>query len=801
MKKIYGVICALLLTTGVAAQSHRTLFDDGWTFTRIINGQSSSIQSVNLPHDWDIYEGPHSGKGATGTGGGWFEAGKGEYRKTFSVKSEEWRDGLVKLHFEGVYQKAEVFINGQKAGQHAYGYTPFTVDITPYIHKGKEPNEVVVKVNNSEQPNCRWYSGSGIYRHVWLETMPLLHIAENGVFVTTPEVSADKAKVKVEVTVENESATNQQGTVEVEGQQQEVSLKAGESKAVTFTYTINNPKLWSPESPYLYTTKATITAPSGAEGRVSTKFGVRSFSFDAEKGFMLNGKKVLISGACVHHDDGVLGAMAFDAAEIRKVKQMKEAGFNLIRTSHNPTTRAFLDACDSIGMLVIDEAFDGWRTQKNPYDYSTLIDSCYREDIHAMVLRDRNHPSVICWSIGNEVIERKDIRVVYTARQMKKAIHEYDTTRPVTEALCAWDRDWEIYDPHAEVLDVVGYNYMIFKHASDHERDPKRVIWQTESYPRDAFRNWAVANDFPYVVGDIVWTGLDYLGESGIGRNYYKGEREGESWIEGGQPEWHGAPCGDVDITGWRKPISHYREMLWKTPLLSPEGDVEASTRGGMEGVLYLAVKEPNGYHGEIKTTMWSVWPTWESWTWPGWEGKPIEVEVYTKAPEVKLYLNDQLIGSKQVSRETEFKAVFTVNYEPGTLRAEVSTPLPLGGGREGAVLSTAGAPARLRLTPDRTVMTADGQDLIFVTVEVVDKDGIPVPEAAIDCEATVKGAGTLLAFASADLKDTVPYPTPQVKTWKGRALLVVRSTQKKGSVSVAIKSSLPTASLTLKSK
>ena len=765
MKKI--LITTMLVIAAISASAQtRQLFDFGWQFTH--NGKT---QAVDLPHDWDIFEGPNSGKGATGTGGGWFEAGKGEYRKIFKTPDSE----VVKLHFEGVYQKAEVFVNGQKAGQHHYGYTPFTVDVTKYLNKDKkQTNEVVVKVDNSEQPNCRWYSGSGIYRHVWLETMPALHIAENGVFVTTPEVSANKAKVQVEVSVQNESQTDRNATVVVGSAQLMVAVKAGESKTVTTTIFVNNPRLWSPESPTLYEAKVELKENSTTIDRQTAKYGIRSFSFDAENGFVLNGKKVLINGACVHHDDGVLGAMAFDDAEIRKVRQMKEAGFNLIRTSHNPTTRAFLDACDSIGMLVIDEAFDGWRTQKNPYDYSTVIDSCFRQDIHAMVLRDRNHPSIISWSIGNEVIERKDIRVIYTARQMKKAIHELDTTRPVTEALCAWDRDWEIYDPHAEVLDVVGYNYMIFKHASDHQRDPKRVIWQTESYPRDAFRNWSISNDFPYVVGDIVWTGLDYLGESGIGRNYYKGEREGESWIEGGQPEWHGAPCGDVDITGWRKPISHYREMLWNedTPL-------------------YMAVKEPNGYHGDIKTTMWSVWPTWESWTWPGWEGKPVEVEVYTHQPEVKLYLNDQLIGTKQVSRKTEFKAVFSVPYQTGTLRAEA--------GGKSMTLKTAGEPARLRLTPDHTMMTADGQSLTFVTIEVLDKNGILVPEAAIDCEAVVKGQGQLLAFASADLKDTEPYTSPRSKTWKGRALLVVRSTQKKGSVNVSIKSSLPTANLTLK--
>ena len=563
----------------------------------------------------------------------------------------------MKLHFEGVYQKAEVYVNGQKAGQHHYGYTPFTVDVTKYLNKDKKKiNEVVVKVDNSEQPNCRWYSGSGIYRHVWLETKPALHIAENGVFVTTPEVSAAKAKMQVEVTVQNESQADRNATVVVGGSQLMVAVKAGESKTVSTTLYVNNPRLWSPESPTLYEAKVELKENGTTIDNATAKYGIRSFSFDAEKGFVLNGKPLLINGACVHHDDGVLGAMAFDDAEIRKVRQMKEAGFNLIRTSHNPTTRAFLDACDSIGMLVIDEAFDGWRTQKNPYDYSTVIDSCYREDIHAMVLRDRNHPSIICWSIGNEVIERKDIRVIQTAKLLKQAILDCDTTRPVTEALCAWDSDWEIYDPHFDVLDIGGYNYMIFKHASDHQRNPKRVMWQTESFPRDAFKNWAVVNDFPYVVGDIVWTGLDYLGESSIGRYYYEGERPGEHWFDGGFPEWHGAYCGDVDITGWRKPISHYREVLWHN-----------------DTPLYMAVKEPDGYHGKILETSWSVWPTWESWTWPGWDGKPVEVEVYTRQPEVKLYLDDQLIGTKQVSRDTEFKAVFSVPYKAGTLLPMVS--------------------------------------------------------------------------------------------------------------------------------
>ena len=769
MKSIITLF-AFLFSTGLAAQTSQTLFDDGWTFS-----QDGKTISVNLPHDWDIYTAPNPESGATGT-----------YRKKFATPKGE----IVKLHFEGVYQKAEVFVNGQKAGQHGYGYTPFTIDVTPYLFKGKRQNEVVVKVNNSEQPNCRWYSGSGIYRHVWLETMPALHISENGVFVTTPKIEANKATVNVEVTVQNEGNSEQQSIVEVEGQQRTVLLKAGESKKVDFSYTISNPHLWSPDDPYLYTANVKLSTLSS---QLSTKYGIRSFSFDAEKGFMLNGKPMVLNGACVHHDDGVLGSMAFDAAEIRKVKLMKEAGFNLIRTSHNPTTRAFLDACDSIGMLVIGEAFDGWRTAKLKYDYSTLIDSCYREDIHAMVMRDRNHPSIISWSLGNEVIERKELRVVHTARLLKKAVLEIDDTRPITEALCAWDRDWEIYDPHFEVLDIGGYNYMIFKHGSDHQRDPKRVMWQTESYPRDAFRNWATVNDHPYVVGDMVWTGLDYLGESGIGRYYYEGERPGESFAEGGQPDWHGAYCGDVDITGWRKPISHYREMLW---------DVKG--QWSKANGLYMAVKEPNGYRGNIKETMWSVWPTWESWNWtgstdykgeavPSWEGKPIDVEVYTKAPEVKLYLNDKLVGTKQVSRDTQFKAVFSIPYEVGVLRAEADG--------KSVTLATAGEPARLRLTADRNMIAAGGQDLAYITVEVVDKDGRVCPDAAIPCEAVVKGQGQLMAFASADLKDREPKTSSRVTTWKGRALLVVRSSKTKGKAQINIKSSLPTATLTIISK
>ena len=766
---------AAVMTT-VSART-RQLFDSGWQFTR--NGKTIA---VNLPHDWDIYEAPDPSSGATGTGGGWFQGGVAEYSKTFVLKRLAPH---TELYFEGVYERADIYVNGNQAGHHDYGYTSFAVDITPYLVLGR--NEVVVNVDNSHQPNCRWYSGSGIYRHVWLEESSDVHFAPHqgpGISVVTLGVADGKAQLRIKATMVNEKGGFRDGlvfTARVGDQSEQVNIKFLDQyrrmSSVAFLY-IAQPRLWTPEKPEMYTAHLTLAQDDGTVlDEMDVPFGIRTIEYDAKQGFRLNGQSILINGACLHHDDGVLGAMAFDDAEVRKVRLMKEAGFNLIRTSHNPPSPAFLAACDTLGMLVIDEAFDGWRSEKNPHDFHLFFDAQAEQEVHAMVRRDVNHPSIIAWSIGNEVIERKDLRVVTTARRLKAAARSIDTSRPVTEALCAWDNDWEIYDPHAEVLDIVGYNYMIHKHASDHKRDPQRVMWQTESYPRDAFNNWALVHDHPYIIGDIVWTGLDYLGESGIGRYYYEGERPGEHYVAGGQPDWHGAYCGDVDITGWRKPISHYRQILWQT---SPS--------------LYMAVREPNGYRGTIKETAWSVWPTWESWTWSGWEGKPIDVEIYTKAPEVKLYLNERLVDTKSVNRDTQFKAVFTLPYQPGILRAEA--------GGKTVTIATAGAPARLRLTADRKVMTPDGQSLAFIVVEVVDKDGNVCPEAAVPCEVAVNGQGTLLAAASADLKDTDPAVSSHVTTWKGRAIVVVRSTTKAGKAALAVKpQGLPTAKLSITAK
>ncbi|MBR5019250.1 MAG: DUF4982 domain-containing protein [Bacteroidales bacterium] len=725
MKRITAFFTMLLMAITAFGADHgparKQLFDAGWQFSQ----DSVKWRTVNLPHDWSI-ECDFDKDAPAGHDGAFLPTGKGWYRKKLNVESLE--NKKLRLYFEGVYMNAEVYVNGQRAGGHPYGYSSFFVDITPFIQEGE--NDVEVRVDNSQQKNCRWYSGSGIYRHVWLMTTGKRYIDEWSVNVATPDIH--HVEIKAEVVMED-----------------------GSRKPFSKHIDVENPRLWSPEDPYLYHT--TIEAEGDV---VPVTYGIRTIEYSADKGLLLNGKPLVLNGGCVHHDNGILGAAAFDAAEYRRVRLLKESGFNAMRTSHNPPSEAFLRACDELGLLVIDEAFDGWRDNKNDYDYSTLIDQWWQEDIKAMVLRDRNHPSVFCWSTGNEVIERKKIEVVKTAHKLNALCRQLDPQkRPVTSALCAWDPEWDIYDPLAAEHDIVGYNYMIHRSQSDHERVPDRVMVQTESYSRDTWRNYKKVQDEPWVIGDFVWTAIDYLGESGIGRWYYEGEPPKEPW-EGPMFPNHAAYCGDIDLTGLRKPISHYRSMLW-----NKEGEQ-----------LYMAVREPDGYYGKIKTTMWSVWPTYESWTWPGHEGKDIDVEVYSHDSKVRLYLNDKFIGEKEVAQGM---ARFTLPYQPGTLRAEA--------GNESVALRTAGKANTIRLTADRTTLMADGQDLAFISVELTDGNGIANLLADNELSVNISGPATLAAFGNADIKDCDRYIDSTHKAWKGRALLVVRSTGKKGRISVTI--------------
>lgn len=782
MTKLLAFILVINSFSGFAQNGTegKQLFDYDWKFfsgdaaeAKANNFNDESWRKLDLPHDWSI-EGKIHPKNPTGGGGGYFPAGIGWYRKTFQVP-EDWKAKKTAIYFEGVYMNAEVFINGKSLGVYPYGYSSFSYDLTAYLNFGKE-NVIAVRVDNSQQMNSRWYSGSGIYRHVWMMVTDPVHVAHWGVAVSTPVVTEKNATILVKAKVKNETSSAQRVVVKTilwnkssenaGNGQVKIELAANSEKEITQTIQVSNPMLWTPETPHLYQAQVQVIKDKKVFHDTKTDFGIRSIKFTVENGFQLNGKTVKINGGCVHHDNGCLGAAAFDRAEERKVELLKAGGFNAVRTSHNPPSEAFLNACDRLGLLVIDESFDCWRTGKNSNDYAKYFDAWWEKDLETMILRDRNHPSIIMWSTGNEIIERKKTEAIETARMLANAIKKIDTSRPVTSAMTTWDKDWEIFDSLMAEHDVCGYNYQLHRAPSDHQRVPSRIIVQTESYPRDAFANWKLVQENNYIIGDFVWTSIDYLGESGIGRWYYSGDTPGEHWENDFFPN-HGAYCGDIDLIGWRKPISHYRSMLYNN-----------------NEKLYMAVREPAPGPLEIKTTLWSVWPTWESWTWPGFDGKAIPVEVYSKYPKVRLYLNDKFIGEKNTTAEQEFKATFLVPYAAGVLKAVgIENDKEV----ESTLLQTAGDAAKMILTADRKEILANGQDLSFITVEITDKNGIFQPNAANGLHFKIEGPGIIAGVDNADLKDWEQYTGNTRKAWKGRALVVIKSTQQAGEIKLTV--------------
>ena len=762
-------------------QERKQLFDYDWKFILADEASASSTdfndagwRSLDLPHDWSI-EGKIKPKNPSGGAGGYFPAGVGWYRKTFKAPGE-WKSKNISIYFEGIYMNSEVFINGKSLGVRPYGYSSFSYDLSPHLSFGEE-NVIAVRVDNAQQINSRWYTGSGIYRHVWMRVSDPLHVADWGVAISTPVVSSKMATVQVKTLIKNETALAQNFLLKTQlrsvksgnagTHKIKVELAANTEKEIIQTIKVANPLLWAPETPNLYQAQTQLLKADRVIDETQTGFGIRSLRFTPENGFQLNGKTVRITGGCVHHDNGCLGAAAFDRAEERKVEQLKAAGFNAVRTAHNPPSEAFLDACDKLGLLVMDEAFDGWRGAKNKYDYSIYFDQWWKRDLETMVLRDRNHPSIFMWSSGNEVSERKTPEAVQTAKMLAAAIKNIDATRPVTSAVVIWG-EWEVFDPLMAVHDVAGYNYQLHSAPADHKRIPSRVIVQTESYPRDAFANWKLVQDNSYIIGDFVWSAIDYLGESGIGRSFYSGQVPGENWDNEMFP-WHGAYCGDIDLTGWRKPISHYRSLLYN--------DTEK---------LYMAVREPNPEPLEIKETKWSVWPTWESWTWPGHEGKNIDVEVYSKYPKVRLYLNDKLIGEKATGLEQEFRTTFSVPFMPGILKA---TGLENGKETAAVILQTSGNAALAKLSADRKEILANGQDLSYVTVEITDKNGVIQPNATNRLHFKMEGPGIIAGISNADVKDYDQYAGSSVNAWHGRALVVIRSTRTTGNIKLSVTS------------
>ncbi len=821
MIAICAALAPLLAVPMHAAQSQSPRLelaaDNGWKFflgeasgAEAPSFQDASWRTVDLPHDWSI-EGQPEKNNPTSSGGGFFPAGIGWYRKTFRAPAE-WKGKRVSVEFDGVYRDATVYLNGRKLGNRPYGYTSFRFDLTPELDFA-EPNVLAVRVDNSAQPNSRWYSGSGIYRHVRVAVTDPMHVAHWGVFVTTPEVSSRAAKVSVRTRVENESDTEAKLTVQttlmdragkaVGSAQAAMTVAAASEGEASQEIAVSNPALWSPESPALYRAVTRVLRAGEVVDEVVTPFGIRSLKWSAEQGFVLNGKTIKLTGGSVHHDNGPLGAAAFDRAEERKVELLKAAGNNAVRTAHNPPSPAFLDACDRLGLLVLDEPFDTWKVSKLKFDYGRDFDEWWQRDISAMVLRDRNHPSIVLWGIGNEIPEAFVERGGALAEKLAAQVRSLDSSRPLTEAFPGTTSG-----PNQEAvmsaLDIIGYNYNLANNlAGDHKRAPSRTMITTESFAADAFEQWRLAKDNPFVIGEFVWTAMDYLGESGIGAwGYGTGEQAAQagkvsSAMQGfidqyflamangvdpraamtkgpvdpatlsvmaflfpGYP-WHASNCGDLDLTGHRKPQSYYRDILWN---------------GGDRVYATVRLPEPEGK--KIIAVGWAVYPTLPSWTWPGEEGKEMQVEVYSGAEKVRLLLNGELIGEKPTGREQQFKATFAVPYAPGTLKA-----VGVRGDRTVAesILITAGAPARVRLTADRRSIRADGQELSFVTVETLDAKGRFQPNADQDVQFAISGPGVIAAVGNGDGKDGAPYQGDRRKLFQGRALVVVRTSKQSG--------------------
>ncbi|WP_312793059.1 glycoside hydrolase family 2 TIM barrel-domain containing protein [Sphingobacterium sp.] len=787
MKKtlLFVVIFGLFILAAKSQEnlaSNNQLFNFGWKFklgddlnAQLNDFDDSNWRTLDLPHDWSI-EGNVKFKNPSGNDGGYFPVGIGWYRKSFHIAASQ-KDVNTTVYFEGVYMNSEVYINGKSLGIYPYGYTSFSYDLTPYLVYGKI-NTIVVKVDNSKQKNSRWYTGSGIYRNVWLISKHNISVPKWGIGIKTENISAKVATVRLNTTIENKNSSSAEvlvkttifdtaGTLIAKSQQRLETSKL-DKKSLETVMTVKNPKLWSPDNPSLYIARVEVLKGKQLLDRVDTRFGIRSVTFTSKNGLILNGKTIKLNGGNVHHDNGSLGAAAYDRAEIRKAELLKAAGFNAVRSSHNPPSTKFLEACDSIGLFVIDESFDGWRSKKTDYDYAMYFDQWAKKDVQAMVLRDRNHPSIILWSIGNEIIERKEPRAVTTAKMLRDAIREIDKTRPVVSAMTTWDNDWEIFDSLMAQHDVAGYNYQLHRAPKDHERVPERIIVQTESYPRDAFANWKLVNDHPYIIGDFVWTAMDYLGESGIGRWYYTGEVTGEHYDRDLFP-WHGAYCGDIDLTGSRKPISYYRDLLYNK---GPK--------------LHLAVREPNPEPLHIHETLWSVWPTWDSWTWNGFEGKELAVEVYSSYPKVRLYLNGSAVGEKFTGENEKFMATFHVSYVAGELKAVAldQTNKEV----EVRILNTASKPTQIRLKADRNHIKATGIDLSYITAEIIDGQGTVCPAEMDRISFEIEGPGLLVGIDNANLKDTELYKGSSRKVWKGRALGIVRGLPQTGNIQVKVK-------------
>lgn len=781
------------------------LFTDGWTFSTA----GAPPVPVTLPHDAMIGE-TRAADTPSGAHGAYFPGGTYLYAKTWQAPTDagqrSWR-----LFFEGVYGDTTIRLNGQQVGHNVSGYREFTVPLAGLI-PGAD-NLIEVAVDNSTQPNSRWYSGSGIYRRVWLEDVGDIHLPYGGVGFRTITVG-DPAMVEAVIDLEP-AALGAQIVVRLERQG---TVAAQESLVVTdtrstITLSVPQPTLWSDQTPHLYTAVVSLSVGQEVVDEQTTRIGLRTVEVDARHGLRVNGMRTLLRGGCVHHDSGPLGAATFRAAEYRRARILKESGYNAIRSAHTPMSRDLLDACDELGLYVLDELTDVWYTPKTEFDLAARFKDLWPDDVRAMVAKDRNHPSVIMYSIGNENTETRTPKGIDTAQQMRAFVQSLDPDRPVTAAVnfllnliaggkggapsaapapasspakrpsvitstvanVIADRLNSIMQLVARApgtdkatrdviatLDVASYNYAWGRYKEDAKRHPDRVIVGSESLPGDIARIWPLVEKLPHVIGDFSWTSWDYLGEAGIGTWAY-GEHSLTAGLSKPYPHLTAGP-GAIDITGHPGAQALHNRAVWG---LLPEPAI--------------TVRPLDRSEEKLRRTAWRSTDAVQSWSWTGADGRRADLEVYSDDDEVELFLNGRSLGRKRAGARVGYLTRFRAVYEPGEIVA-VSYRRGAVAGR--SVLRSAQTP-RLHLTPESFLLTADRQELAFLRIEIADDDG--VVEMLDDDVVTldVDGPATLAGHGSAAPATLESFATAAHSTYYGRALAIVRSDGTPGWITV----------------
>lgn len=806
----------------------RENFNRDW---RVVKGGSSAataaflgtdeIHTVHLPHDAMIHE-ERSPEVESGAQSGFYPGGEYIYQKALDVPAE-WKEKKVFLEFEGVYQTAMVYVNGALAATNLYGYSNFYVELNPFLNYGNK-NQIKVIAANSTSPNSRWYTGSGIYRDVRLMTGGRIHVPADGLRITTLAADTESAIVEIDVQLKSISRIRESVNVNISLLKDGKTVASDWQKVILYPDTqemshhiicIEKPQLWNCDTPSLYQCRAEVESTGEVLDETTETFGIRTLLLDAVHGLRLNGKEIKLRGACIHHDNGILGAATLKSAEERRIRQLKEAGFNSIRSSHHPMGKAMLDACDRYGILVMDEISDMWTFHKNPADFALHFENCWEQVAEQMVAKDYNHPSVILYCSGNEISEAGSEAGAAINRKICNKLRALDHTRYTTMAqsglmtagyrlrdimqdvsvkfgslptkgdgnqdgsnafnsfmgLMEGERG-EYFSTHplltealegcSSASDIIGLNYMTGRHILEHELHPNKTVLGTETYPADIVRLWGIVKRYPHVIGDFTWTGYDYLGEAGCGIFHYDSTANFSSVY----PE-RTAYIGDLDLIGYRRPLSYLREIVY-----------------GLRKEPYIGVERLNRYGMTCSKTPWMHKDTVASWTWPGYEGKPAIVDIYADSGEVELFLNGRSLGRKPAGEEYDFTATYELSYEPGELLA-----VSYKDGKETGrfILATAGEDIQLNVKADRTVLRADGEDLAFLTIKLTDKDGIENLFASKKITVSVEGAGRLEAFGSADPKSIRSYDDAEWETYDGYAMAVLRAGEEGGMIKAVI--------------